>query len=30
MGLMGGYVALDCNNCGNDNATVWFIDEQSQ
>ncbi|WP_430536011.1 SMI1/KNR4 family protein [Listeria rocourtiae] len=27
---MGGYVALDYNNCSNDNATIWFVDDQPQ
>lgn len=25
---MGGYVAIDYKNCNNDNATLWFSDEQ--
>lgn len=25
---MGGYVAIDYNNCDNDKATIWFSDEQ--
>ncbi|MGC4378116.1 SMI1/KNR4 family protein [Fictibacillus sp. Mic-4] len=27
---MGGYIAIDFNNCENDNATLWFVDDQPQ